>query len=642
MEMIVGTAGHIDHGKTALVKALTGVDADRLPEEKRRGITIDIGFAEMSVGDVHFGFVDVPGHERFVKNMLAGASGIDVVLLVIAADEGVMPQTREHFDICRLLGVERGLVALTKSDLVNAEELDLAKRDVAELVKDSFLENAPMIAVSSKTGDSIDKLRDELAAQASTLVSTERELDPYVTRLPIDRSFSIKGFGAVVTGTLASGEIAVGDELELLPEGRRVRVRGLQGHGKSAMRVESGRRVAVNLGGIDHAEIARGMTLVALHVLHPTQSFDAQVETLGSATRSLRSRQRVRVHIGTAEALARLQVLNENGEIVQGNKDLVQLRLESPVVAIPGERFIVRSYSPQTSIGGGTVVDNDPPRHRRKELARTRELLTRLADGHGDAVATLFLLIEAAGTRGLTVADLGARTGFTKHVLEEALRTNLERKKIVGLGPWFVPVAAFEGLINSAEAEVAAFHNKEPLARGMPRELLRERGFSFLPVDVFDGVFSAGAARGTLVADKETVRLASHRAELSPDENTVNDRILSTYIDAGLEVKKLDEVLADATAGTKLTIVQARKFLHRFIDTGKIVKVTDDLYFSRQMIDELRRKIKEFADTTPDRLIDVPKFKEIAGVSRKYAIPLLEYFDREHVTARAGDKRIIL
>jgi selenocysteine-specific elongation factor len=654
METIVGTAGHIDHGKTALVKALTGVDADRLPEEKRRGITIDIGFAEMTVGDAHFGFVDVPGHERFVKNMLAGASGIDLVLLVVAADEGVMPQTREHFDICRLLGVESGLIALTKADLVDADTLDMARLDVAELVAGSFLEDAPMIAVSSKNGVGINELRDALVAQARASGGAidarspmpGRGLSPRdrdrVTRLPIDRSFSMKGFGAVVTGTLASGDLAEGDELELLPEEEKVRVRGLQSHGRKVSKVESGRRVAVNLAGIDHGAIVRGMMLVEPNVLLPTQVFDAQVEALPSAARPLRSRQRVRVHIGTAETLARVRILSETGTIRQASTGFAQLRLESPVVVVPGERFIIRSYSPQTTVAGGSVVDNAPVRHRRKELPAVERRLSALLDAADDPARTVGLLVETAGSVGIDLRELQAKTGLNNNVLTTATAAHVSKGTINDLGGRLISAAAFDGLMTRVQQDVAAFHKTDPLANGISRELLRERSFAFLPDEVVDAVLAAAAARGEIVLEKETVRLSTHRAELSPDEAAVTDKILSAYQSSGLEVPRSDEVVAEAIAGTRLAAADARKLLRRLVDSGKITKVTDDFYFSKDALEELRTKLKTFAGSAADRHIDVSKFKDIAGVSRKYAIPLLEYFDREHVTARVGDKRIIL
>jgi selenocysteine-specific elongation factor len=642
METIVGTAGHIDHGKTALVKALTGVDADRLPEEKRRGITIDIGFAEMTVGDSHFGFVDVPGHERFVKNMLAGASGIGLVLLVVAADEGIMPQTREHFDICRLLGITSGLVALTKSDLVDDDTLDIARLDVAELVASSFLEDAPVVAVSSKTNRGIDELRDALVAQARASARAISDRDTHVARLPIDRSFSMKGFGAVVTGTLASGSINEGDELDLLPNGTRVRVRGLQSHGRKVTRVTSGRRVAVNLGGIDHNNIGRGMTLVEPNALRSTQAVDAEVEVLASAPRSLRSRQRVRVHIGTAEALARVQVLNDQAEIATGHKDLVQLRLETPIVAIPGERFIVRSYSPQTTVAGGVVIDNAPGRHRRKEVNSIRAFLHSVSRATADVAVTVMHLVEASTTSGLTIAELQSKTGIRKQVLEQALAVHINDETIVALAGRYIAAAPFAEITSTVKNEIAEFHKNEPLAKGMPLELLRERAFAFLPAEVADAVLAEAVSEGTLFLDKDSVRLTSHAAELSPAEKAASDKILHALSKAGLEVAKIDEIVAAAIAGTKFTAAEGKTFAQQLIDSGQLAKVSPEFCFSKPVIDDLRGKLKAFADTTPDRLIDVPKFKEIAGVSRKYAIPLLEYFDREHVTARAGDKRVIL
>jgi selenocysteine-specific elongation factor len=377
MDIIVGTAGHIDHGKTALVKALTGVDADRFPEEKMRGITIDIGFAELDLGDVRIGFVDVPGHEKFVKNMLAGASGIDVVILVIAADEGVMPQTREHFEICRLLETKTGLIVLTKKDLVDAELLELVNLETAELVENSFLKDAPVIAVSARSGEGIEELKQALKNLALQIPERKNET---IARLPIDRSFTVKGFGAVVTGTLATGEIAESSEMEILPLARKVRVRGLQTHGKPVKSAHAGQRTAVNLGGIDHAEIERGMILTETGVLRPAQIFDAEIEVLKTAKRALKSRQRVRVHLGTIEALARVQVLNARGEIAPGEKDFVQLRLEIPVVSIPNERFILRQYSPQMTIAGGRVLDNSAPRHRPKDAENVREYLRKTSE----------------------------------------------------------------------------------------------------------------------------------------------------------------------------------------------------------------------------------------------------------------------
>ena len=638
-ELIVGTAGHIDHGKTALVKALTGIDADRLPEEKRRGITVDLGFAEMNVGDVHIGFVDVPGHEGFVKNMLAGASGIDLVMLVIAATEGVMPQTREHFDICRLLGVSAGLVVLTKTDIADSDTLEIAKLDAAELVADSFLANAPMICVSAKTGDGIEMLKETLRETASALAARN---DKRVTRLPIDRSFSMKGFGAVVTGTLASGEIVEGTELQLLPSGLTVRVRGIQTHGQTAESVTAGRRVAVNLGGIDHSKIARGMVLVEPNVLQATQMFDAMIEVLPDAQKPLRSRQRVRVHIGTIEALARVQVLNADGEIAPGAKDLIQIRLEEPVVAVPGERFIIRRYSPQTTIAGGQVIDTFARKHRRGEIENIRQYLSDLLAASDDEVEQIRLYLEAHGVSGLSFAELQNRTALRKQLLTNAIASNISKQTIVDAGGRYVARGNFERLIRLTEDAIEKFHKREPLARGISREALTSGIFAYLPVEILQAVIANLESAGKIVLEKDSVRLRSFQTKLSLAETEVGDRIFTQYREAKLEVPKLESVLADAVAGTKFTERDARKFFQLFLDSGEIVKVTDDFYFAGNVIDDLIERLRQFAPESSDRLIDVPTFKQMAGISRKYAIPLLEYFDRERITSRRGDKRFIL
>lgn len=632
MDYVIGTSGHIDHGKTALVKALTGIDADRFPEEKERGITIDIGFAELAIGDVHLGFVDVPGHERFVKNMLAGASGIDAVMLIIASDEGVMPQTREHFEICRLLGVKAGIVVLTKSDLVDDELREIVEMDVAELVAGSFLESAPLISVSSRTGDGIDDLKTALAALAAKIPSRSQELS---SRLPIDRAFSVKGFGAVITGTLISGEFAVGDEVELLPCGRTLRIRGIQTHGRGVQVAVAGQRTAINLGGIDHSEIERGMILTEPGLMEPTQMIDAEVEVLAEAGKGLRTRQRVRLHHGTIEALARVEILNEDGAIDAERRGFVQLRLEQPVVAVPGERFILRSYSPQATIAGGVVLDNSPPKHRRKDAPTVGRRLSRL--NHSDPASIIGYVLETAGSSGLLVVDLQARTGFRKDVIQLRLRDLLERKSIVGNGDRFLARTPFDSLKSRMLATVEMFHKTEPLSSGMPLATLREKIFAHLPPDVFRLVAETLASESKIVLNRDTVRLSSHILELSPQESAMKARIVAVYSAAELEVPKLDEVI-DGLGSDR---AHARRIFQIVLNSGELVKVNEEFYFLKSVVDELIRRIRDYADKSTDRVIDVPRFKEIAGISRKYAIPLLEYFDREKITRRAGDKRIV-
>lgn len=639
MNVIVGTAGHIDHGKTSLIKALTGIDADRLPEEKLRGITVDLGFAEMKVEDVHFGFVDVPGHERFVKNMLAGASGIDLVMLIIAADEGVMPQTREHFDICRLLGIRAGVVVLTKTDMVDAETLELAKLDALDLVAGSFLGNAPIVGISSRTLAGVDELKEVLCRVGSQI--PERS-DKLITRLPIDRSFSVKGFGAVVTGTLASGRISEGTELELLPAGVRVRVRGIQTHGKSVKSVDAGQRAAVNLGGIDHSKIARGMIVSEPAVLRPAQIFDTRVEVLPGASKPLRTRRRVRVHIGTAEVLARIQVLNDLGEIAPGESDFVQIRFETPVSGVPGERFIVRSYSPQATIAGGLVIENFAAKHRKKDLSTVRHHLEQLQMAGEDAVSAVTVYLDAAGASGLSYSDLWSRTAVRTEILKSAIDASIAAKQIINAGGRFVTARRFKPLVEAAETEIGEFHQREPLAKGISREALREMVFAHIEPAIFHSVISHLESGGMIVLDKESIKLASHRTTLSPAAAALSEKIIGKYRTANLEVPKLDEVLAESVSGTDFSQHEARKFFQLFLDSGEIVKVTDEFYFAKSALDTLTAVIRQFAAGTPDRLIDVAKFKDLAGISRKYAIPLLEYFDRERFTRRAGDKRLIL
>lgn len=637
MDIIVGTAGHIDHGKTALIKTLTGIDADRLPEEKQRGITIDIGFAELDLGEIKIGFVDVPGHEKFVKNMLAGASGIDLVLLVVAADEGVMPQTREHFEICRLLETKTGLIVLTKQDLVDDELLEIVNLEVSELIENSFLQDAPILAVSAKTGEGFAELKEKLKELAAKIPARKNET---IARLPIDRAFTIKGFGAVATGTLISGEISESEELEILPLQKKVRVRGLQTHGKSVKSAHSGQRTAVNLGGIEHMEIERGMVLAENGILRPTQIFDAEIEVLKTAKKSLKSRQRVRVHLGTIEALARVQVLNEANEIIQGEKDFVQLRLEIPIVCVPEERFILRLYSPQMTIAGGKVLDNLPAKHRRKDAGNVGKYLENLLAA--DKPKKLKLYLETANEHGLTFKDLQARSAWRSDILQKVIAENIEKKAVIKAENFLVARTPFENLKAKTFAAIENFHKKEPLKKGILRETLREKVFARIPNEIFKSVLLYLETEKKIVAEKDFVRLANHNLELSADEKVLREKLSAIYKTAKLEAPKLDDALFEAVKATKSDKNHARKIFQLLINSGEIVKITDEFYFARNEVDNLIAKLRIFAQSSPDKLIDVPKFKEIAGISRKYAIPLLEYFDRERITRRAGDKRLIL
>jgi selenocysteine-specific elongation factor len=633
--IIVGTAGHIDHGKTALVRALTGIDADRLPEEKRRGITIDIGFADLDLGDVRVGFVDVPGHEKFVKNMLAGAHGIDVVALVIAADEGVMPQTREHFEICRLLDVKHGLVVLTKKDLIDEEMLALVRDEVKELVAGSFLEAAPVVSISSRTGAGLEELKSTLREIALEVPARSEE---FITRLPIDRAFTMSGFGAVVTGTLIAGAIEEADELELLPVGRRVRVRGLQVHGSKVKRATAGQRTAVNLTGVETSELERGMVLAPPNRLRPTQIIDARVSVLEDAVRSLRSRQRVRVHLGAAEVLARVRALALAGEIKPGASGFIQLRLEAPLVGVVGDRFILRSYSPQHTIGGGIIADPFPAKHRARELADVRPQLIALLNG---SRAERMAALTSNAAHGLKRADIAARTGWRDPIVAAAVESACAQGVIAEAGGEYFATGKLADLKQKMVKDIRAHHANEPLSRGLGLEILRGRYFAHASPDLFRAVISNLQTEGALVIEKDIARSPEHARAVSGEDAALRDRVESVYREAKLAAP----AIADALSRAGLAASQqkhGRQVMQVLIDSGKLVRVDGEMFFHASALDDMITRLRTFAANKPNRAIDVAEFKELAGISRKYAIPLLEYLDREKVTRREGDKRIVM
>ena len=633
--IIVGTAGHIDHGKTALVRALTGIDADRLPEEKRRGITIDIGFADLDLGDVHVGFVDVPGHEKFVRNMLAGAHGIDVVALVIAADESVMPQTREHFEICRLLGVADGLIVLTKKDLIDEEMLALVREEVKELVAGSFLDKAPVVSVSSRTGEGLEELKSTLR---EVCLQVPARSEDFITRLPIDRAFTMSGFGPVITGTLIAGAIEEGDELQLLPAQRQVRVRGLQVHGAKMKRAMAGQRTAVNLTGIDIAELERGMVLAPPQRLRPTQIIDARVTVLADAMRGLRSRKRVRVHLAAAEALARVRVLEESAEIKPDESGFIQLRLEAPIVGVLGDRFILRSYSPPRTIAGGIIVDPFAPKHRARELASVRARLDALLKSpREEKVAALV----SKAPNGLHRADLVAWTGWRDEILAKTVDSARTAGLIAEAGGHFLAPATLAELKQRIVQDIRAHHAADPLSRGLGLEILRGRHFAHTSPDLFRAVVAELQKNGAVVIEKDIARAPEHARAVTGEDAALRDRLEEIYREAKLTAPSISEALS--RAGLSASQQQhGRKVIQVLIESGVLVRVNGEMFFHASALHEVVEKLREFATNKADREVDVPTFKELAGVSRKYAIPLLEYFDRERITRREGDKRIVM
>jgi len=628
--IIVGTAGHIDHGKTALVKALTGIDADRLKEEKQRGITIDIGFADLTIGDLRFGFVDVPGHERFIKNMLAGVHGIDLVMLVVAADESIMPQTREHFDICRLLKVKSGLTVITKADLVDAELLELVKAEVADFIAGSFLEGGPVVAVSSRTGEGIEELKAKLGELASTLAVKGSDTVP---RLPVDRAFTIKGFGTIVTGTLISGKLSIGDEVELLPARVRSRIRGLQVHGAEVEVAVAGQRTAVNLQGVDLSQIKRGDVLVPARRFHTSSMIDVRLELLKSA-RPLESRARVRFHHGTSEIMARVILLDQD-KLMPGDSALAQLRLEAPTLVMPRDRFIIRSYSPQITIGGGLVIDSLPAKHRtygEEALEHLQQLES------ADDIEFAAQLVVMAGERGVSEPELVARTGLTDDALSVVIDLLVREERVVKIGnsPFhLISRAAYEKLKNQVIDLLTGFHNQEPLKLGISREEVRERVFAYLPAEVFRAVVALLCNKDVIVAEKDLLRLASHRVTLSEGEERIKKQLADSFESAGLQPITFEEVVSSLGVDEK----KARRLFQLLIASNELIPI-GELTFHRKNIEELKNVVRKRKEISP--VLDVGTFKDLTGISRKYAIPLLEYLDRERITRRVGNEREIL
>jgi selenocysteine-specific elongation factor len=630
----VGTAGHIDHGKTALVKALTGIDADRLEEEKRRGITIDIGFAHLELpgpgGQVlRLGFVDVPGHERFVRNMLAGVGGIDLVLLVIAADESIKPQTREHFDICRLLGVHSGITVLTKSDLVDRDTLDVVRLEVEDFLRGSFLDNpkAAIIPVSSLTGAGIDDLKRALVAVAVEVPAKDPNL---LARLPIDRVFTMKGFGTVVTGTLVSGRIAKENELEVFPGGQRVRVRGVQVHGQPAEEAVAGQRTALNLAGIATEDLARGMTLAFPETFHSTARVDVSLSLLPSA-KPLKDRARVHSHAYTAETIATISLYGKK-HFAPGQSVFAQLRLAEPELLLPGDRFVIRQFSPVVTIGGGVVVDASPL-PRKPPVDEAMAFLEVIAKGSPEII--LPARVNRRKEAGLKLAEAVAEMNLPMAAVRSLASRLRENGELLVCGQdmllsqfWFGEASGH------VSAAVKEFHETNPLVAGIGKEELRNK--ASLGPEVFYAVLEKLVKDQKLAAAGELVHLPG-RGVVMKDEEAASKKIIeAAFASAGLKVPALKDVLA----GLKVDKTRAHKIVTLLLRDKVLVKISEELVFHREALENLRRQLA--AEKAKSPRMDVARFKDLAGVSRKYAIPLLEYLDREHVTKRVGDERVIL
>ncbi|MBW2485671.1 MAG: selenocysteine-specific translation elongation factor [Deltaproteobacteria bacterium] len=632
-EIILGTAGHVDHGKTSLIRALTGIDTDRLKEEKERGITIELGFAYLDLPCGHrLGIVDVPGHEKFVKNMVAGAAGMDLVAFIIAADEGIMPQTREHFEICRLLGIQRGLIVITKIDMVEQEWLELVTDDIRTFFAGSFLESAPLITVSSTQGQGIEEFRTTLDSLVAASDFSEAH-GPF--RLPVDRVFSMKGFGTVITGTAISGRIKTGDDIMFYPSRKTGKIRGIQVHGKDTQEAEAGHRTAINIQGLDKEAITRGEMAASVDCLHPSYLLDTDFFHLESAKKNLKNRTRGRIHIGTAEIMGRIVLLNQE-ELEPGAEGDVQILLEEQVSCWPGDKYVVRSYSPVHTIGGGMVL-NGSARKRKRFRAENREIFTIYRENIPENLA-LFHIGES-GYNGLTLDRLAVKMGIFDKPLKKIVERPISSRKIILIEQEkqrMIAASVYEKLWEKVRTILAAYHKENPLKTGLPKEELRSRLYRGLDQRLFQFLLNDLQKKGEIDQDQALVRLAGHKVSLKEDEKKLRRELETFYQEADLAPPTIKEVM------TKLSSYQqdlVKEVLAIMIRDNALVKVTEELYFYKPAMKNLKEKL--VARLAREGEIDTPAFKDMTGLSRKFSIPLLEYFDKIKVTMRVGDKRLL-
>ncbi len=639
--VILGTAGHIDHGKTTLVKALTGTDCDRLKEEKARGITIELGFASLELPSGRkVGVVDVPGHERFVKNMVAGAVGMDLVALVIAADEGVMPQTREHLEICQLLGVQKGLVVLTKLDMVDEEWLELVQDDVREFVQGTFLEDAPIIPVSSTTGEGIDRLRKTLDSLVVNIVP-KAPAGPY--RLPVDRVFSIKGFGTVVTGTTLSGQISVGQEVTIYPRGLETRIRGIQTHGAESNEAHPGMRTALNIQGIGTSEIRRGDCVATSGSLRPSYLVDLEFFYLSSAEKPLKYRAPVRFHAGTTEIMGR--VLMPGDEIEPGTRTCIQVHLEEPVAVLPGDHYVIRSYSPIRTIGGGRIL-NPLPRKRKRTKPEMWKELELLAKGEPHELVEIH--IKQAGLRGLAPVEISIRSGMYGKALTKLLDRLSGSRKIIRLEgeERIIHISAFEELCQKALQFLEKYHQENPLVSGISKEELKSRIFpaslqartstQAAAQKILNRLISHLVKQGSIIQEQDEIRLSTHKVALGQREAEIRQALEDIYRKAGLATPSRQEALEQAAKPDEMEA--AGEIFDLMVRDGTLVRLRDKLFYHPDALSDITSKVLKFFEKNEELGID--DFRKLSGgISRKYMIPLLEHMDSQKLTLRVGEKR---
>lgn len=631
-QVILGTAGHIDHGKTSLIRALTGIDTDRLKEEKLRGITIELGFAHLDLpGGERLGIVDVPGHERFVKHMVAGATGIDMVALVVAADEGVMPQTREHMEICQLLRVKKGLVILTKIDLVDDPDwLEMVREDVAQFLKGTFLEEAPMLSVSAATSEGIPELKEALARLVSEVEPRSSD-GPF--RLSIDRVFTMRGFGTVVTGTSISGILRIGDPLMIYPSETRTKVRGLQVHNQEVQEVWPGQRTAINLQGIERVLVQRGDVAATPGALVATHMVDVHMDLLPSSPRPLKNRAKIRFHTGTAEHFA-VAVLLGRDELLPGENGFAQIRLDHPIAALRGDRFVIRSYSPVQTIAGGTILHPLPHKHKgQNKTAAVKGLLTLLEADEPDI--TLWHVKDAAWG-GLSEEELRVRANLPPKRLKEFLQRFISRRDVILYDKdnrRLLHPEPLEELKQAILSSLADYHGRFPLKPGMPKEELSAQLSRPVEVKLYNFALRQLVEQNLIVTEMEWVRLVSHKTDLSKDEEAIRIKVERTYREAALQPPFFKEVAPTLPGVSR----QHQDVLEWMLSQGSLVKVKEDLYFHTEALSQLQERLVSFLREQGE--ITTPQFKDMTGASRKYTIPLLEYFDGQKLTIRIGDTR---
>jgi selenocysteine-specific elongation factor len=629
--VILGTAGHIDHGKTALVKALTGVDTDRLKEEKERGITIELGFTFLDLpSGIRLGIVDVPGHEKFVKHMVAGVWGIDLVALIIAADEGVMPQTREHLDICSLLRVKKGLIVLTKIDLVDDELLDMVREEVSEVVRNTFLRDAPILPVSSTTGEGIPQL-------ISTLDDLSKEVEERssrgLLRLPIDRVFVMKGFGTVVTGTMVSGSLSLGETVKILPSGLEGKVRNLQVYNRPVEKAVAGQRAAINLQGIEASAVERGDVLVHPHTLATTQLIDVYLEYLPNVPRPLKHRTKQRFHIGTNLATASIFLLDRE-ELSPGEEGVAQLRLERSVVALPQDRFVIRGSGVIQTLGGGVILDTHPVKHRRYSPPVIEDLHL-LKDGSGEQILGQHIL--RSGAAGIAFGDLLNRVAMPPDEIQTSLRKMTEKGGILLFDPErlkVIDLREYDRLKEMTLRQLREFHQRYPMKSGLAKEELRTKLPAELDVKLFQVLLNGLIQSNKVILERDKLRLPEHQIS-STDEKGLVRRGEEAILKGGLQPPSFKELSDEWSEEEE----EVRSVLEHLVHEGVLVKVKSGMYFHRIHFGHLRETLVTYLKQHQE--ITTPQFKELTGASRKYAIPLIEYFDQIKLTIRLGEKRVL-